>query len=245
MKEKRMPFTDRLRLFIRSFAIQGSWDFPQMQGLGFFYILAPWLRKVSGDRFQEACRRHSGYFNTHPYMVSYIAGVVARLEEDGKIEESVKVRGDLMGPLGAVGDAFFWSRLRPAAILLAVALSFWWPLAAAPALLLVFNTFHLKERWCGIMNGYLKADDPMGGVTLKNKRLFNGYSQYIIMVACGFILGATIFRTSAPASTMALFSLGYVLFRIKLKALTVVGILLAAGLMLGMLGIRIGLPWST
>jgi mannose/fructose/N-acetylgalactosamine-specific phosphotransferase system component IID len=244
MMANRMSLPDRIRIFIRSLTIQGSWNFPQMQGLGFFYILVPWLRKISGDRFQEAARRHFGYFNTHPFMASYIAGVVAKLEEDGKGEESAKISGHMMGPLGALGDAFFWARLRPNTILLAVAVSFFWPPGAAPVLLLVFNMFHIRERWSGITKGYLKADDPMSGFTSANKGLLAGQSQYMVMAVCGFILGAAAFSTDAPGPGIALFVLGYILFRIKLRTLTVVAALLIAGFILGMLGIGMGLPWS-
>lgn len=240
----KMSLSDRIRFFIRSFAIQGSWNFPQMQGLGFFYILAPWLRKVTKDQFQEASRRHLGYFNTHPYMASYIFGAVARLEEDGNVDESIKVSANMMGPLGAVGDTFFWARFRPAAILLAVAVSFFWPAAAAPVLLLTFNFVHIRERWSGIGCGYLKADDPMDGFTLIKNRFYKGHLQHLIMGGCGFILGAGAFRTDAPVPVMVLFFLGYSLFRFRQKTLIVIASLVVAGLVLGMSGVRIGLPWS-
>ena len=41
-------FSDHLNQFLRSLSIQGSWNFPRMQGLGFFYSLLPWL-SVSGN----------------------------------------------------------------------------------------------------------------------------------------------------------------------------------------------------
>ena len=88
-----------------------------MQGLGFFYALLPWLRKVSGDGFKDACHRHLGYFNTNPYMSPYVLGVVSKLEEEGKGEESVKVRNSLMGPLGAMGDSYYWATLLPVTVL--------------------------------------------------------------------------------------------------------------------------------
>jgi mannose/fructose/N-acetylgalactosamine-specific phosphotransferase system component IID len=215
-----------------------------MQGLGFFYILAPWLRQVSGEKCQEACRRHLGYFNTHPFMVSYIAGVVARLEQERKSEESVKARDSLMGPLGAVGDGLFWAKVRPAVILLAVILSFRWSWAAAPLLLLFFNAIQIHKRWTGIFTGYCRADEPLKDFTGKENRIVSKYSSLMIVTACGFILGTAAIRTDTPGSAIALFGLGFVLFRMKLKTPAVIGCLAVAGLLLGLLGIRMGIPWS-
>jgi mannose/fructose/N-acetylgalactosamine-specific phosphotransferase system component IID len=238
-----MSIADQFRIFIRSFAIQGAWNFPRMQGLGFFYILAPWLRKVSGKHFQKACRRHLDYFNTHPFMVSYIAGVVARLEEEGNSEESVRARDSLMGPLGAVGDGFFWAKVRPTVILLALIISFRWLWAAAPLLLLVFNAIQIPERWSGVKKGYCQADTPFEGFSGKENRIISRFSSLLIATACGFILGIAAFRTNAPVSVFLLFGLGLLLFRMKLKTQAVIGYLVAAGLLLGVLGIQMEIPW--
>jgi len=239
----KMSFPDRLTIFIRSLAVQGAWNFPRMQGLGFLYVLTPWLRKVSGDRFQETCRRHLGYFNTHPFLVSYIAGVVARLEQEGRGEESVRARDSLMGPLGALGDGVFWARVRPAAVLLAVTVSFYWPWAAAPVLLFAFNAIHLPERWYGIAAGFRRNNNPLGGVSVGRKKIISTFSGKLIMPACGFILGAFVFRSGTPVPALVLFSLGVLLFRSKFKTLSVLGYLLAAALLFGVLGVRMRLPW--
>ncbi len=240
----KMSFRDRMTIFIRSFAVQGSWNFPRMQGLGFFYILAPWLRKVSGEGFQEACRRHLGYFNTHPFLVSYIAGVVARLEQEGRSEESVRARDSMMGPLGAQGDGLFWARVKPAAVLLAIVVSFQWPWAAAPVLLIVFNAIHLPERWYGIEAGFGQKNYLLGGVTTGFKKVISTISGQTIMPACGFILGMFAFRSETPLPAMVLFGLGFLLFRRKFKTPPVFAYLLVAALLLGVLGVRMRLPWS-
>ena len=239
----KMPFRDRLTIFFRSLSVQASWNFPRMQGLGFFHVLAPWLRKVSGERFQEACRRHLGYFNTHPFFVPYVAGVVARLEQEGKGEESIHTRNSMMGPLGALGDGLFWANVRPAAVLIAVAVSFHWPWAAAPVLLVAFNAIHLPEMWDGIGAGFRSSDHPFEAISTRRGKSISSYSGHLVMPACGFILGAAAFRSQTPVPVFVLFGLGVLLFHRKLKLPSVFGFLLAAALLLGAAGVRMRLPW--
>ncbi len=239
----KMSIQDRFTIFLRSLSVQGSWNFPRMQGLGLFYVLAPWLRKVSGERFQEACRRHLGYFNTHPFFVPYVAGVIARLEQEGKGEESVRARNSMMGPLGALGDGLFWANVRPAAVLLAVAVSFRWPWAAAPVLLVAFNAIHLPEMWDGIRAGFRRSDNPFEAISTGRGKSISYFSGHLVMPACGFILGAAAFRSQTPVSVLTLFGLGVLLFRRKFKIPSVFGYLLAAALLLGAAGVRMRLPW--
>ncbi|MGH7464052.1 MAG: PTS system mannose/fructose/sorbose family transporter subunit IID, partial [Longimicrobiales bacterium] len=57
---RRLPASVRWRVFLRSFSIQGSWNYRTLQGSGFAYALMPVLRWVYGDteQLQEAVVRH-------------------------------------------------------------------------------------------------------------------------------------------------------------------------------------------
>ncbi|UCG38650.1 MAG: PTS system mannose/fructose/sorbose family transporter subunit IID [bacterium] len=235
---------ERVRFFLRTLAIQGSWNFPQMQGLGFFFAIVPWLRKVSGEGFQSACRRHLAYFNTHPFFAPYILGAVAKLEEEGKGQEAAAVRRSLMGPLGAVGDGLYWGKVRPASILLAMAVSLIWPWAAAPVFLLVFNLIQIPARWRYLAEGYRSAADPHGGVARVNSRTISRLSEKLIPAGCGFIAGAVAFGTDKPGISLGLFFIAFLLFRRRARTLSVLVCLLAVALCLGWLGVRVRLPWS-
>ena len=69
MNEFRLPWPVLLRIFLRSFLVQASWNFERLQNLGFFYLLSPGLRSIYGDSLpSDVCERHSAYFNTHPYF---------------------------------------------------------------------------------------------------------------------------------------------------------------------------------
>ena len=75
-------------LFLRSLALQGSWNHQRMQNLGLLWTVLTWLRLNRGDvnRDRVFCRRYYGYFNTNPYLANFLFGGLIRLEEDQGIE---------------------------------------------------------------------------------------------------------------------------------------------------------------
>lgn len=125
MKGKRVFVT----VFFRSFLLQTLWNFERMQNIGFLYGIYPILKKIYPDRElrKEALLRHIGFFNTHPYMVNTIFGMVAAMEKDaseGKIstDEVVKTKNNIAGPLAAIGDSFFWATWLPFVVILTISL---------------------------------------------------------------------------------------------------------------------------
>ncbi len=163
---------DLFRVFWRSLLIQASWSYDGMQSLGFAYALLPVLKKLYPDRaeFEERLRLHMEYFNTQPYLASFILGAVVRLEEDraaGRVSASAidaaGLKAALMAPLGALGDSFFWGALKPLAAVIAVALAMamagaWW----APILFLaLYNLWHVGLRMSVLFWGYHSSGDAL------------------------------------------------------------------------------------
>ncbi len=69
MKEIRLSWLTFLRMYLRSFLLQSSWNFEKLQNLGFFYLILPGLRSIYGDEIPADVRQRPGaYFNTHPYF---------------------------------------------------------------------------------------------------------------------------------------------------------------------------------
>ncbi len=141
-----------------------------MQSLGFSYALLPVLKKLYPDRveFEARLLLHEEYFNTQPYLASFILGAVVRLEEEraaGRASTSALdvagLKSALMAPLGALGDSFFWGSLMPLAAVIAVALvmaGFWW----APIFFLVlYNLWHLGLRSSVLFWGYHSSGDAL------------------------------------------------------------------------------------
>lgn len=126
MKSKRVFVS----VFYRSFFLQTLWNFEGMQNVGFAYGILPILRRIYPDpeARKKALLRHIGFFNTHPYMVNMIFGLVAAMEEEASKdpskdpEEIVKTKNNIAGPLAAIGDSFFWATWRPFSVILTIAL---------------------------------------------------------------------------------------------------------------------------
>jgi mannose/fructose/N-acetylgalactosamine-specific phosphotransferase system component IID len=152
----------------RTFFIQASWSFERMQNLGFLYAMLPGLRSViPPEKLDEAVRRHSQFFNTHPYFASTVVGAVLKLEEEGAKEPSQAnernlnaLKAGLMGSLGAIGDSLFWAALRPFAAWVGVfALFLDAPLLGSALFLLIYNLPHLLVRFGGAAIGYAAGLD--------------------------------------------------------------------------------------
>lgn len=144
----------RWSLLLRSYAVQGSWNYQTLIGTGFAFVLLPVLRRFHrGDEeaLRAAVARHAELFNGHPYLVTVAAGAVARLEEEGTPPETVRrFKSALRGSLGSIGDRLVWQAWRPACALLGIVLLLlgapWW--AAVSAFLLSYNALHLwLRRW--------------------------------------------------------------------------------------------------
>lgn len=140
------------RVFLRSFAIQGSWNFETLVGHGFAFALLPVLRVVYRDRPREleaALGRHTRLFNTHPYLSPVALGAVARLEVEGRPPEMIeRFKAAVRGALGGLGDRLVWAGWRPVCLLgalLAFLAGAHWA-AVVAGFLVVYNAGHLVLR---------------------------------------------------------------------------------------------------
>lgn len=143
----------------RSFSIQAAWNYETLIGTGFAYALLPALRVAAAadpGMLPGMVRRHAGFFNSHPYLVTVALGAVARLELDGTPPElTQRFKDALRGPLGSLGDRLFWLSWRPMCALLALVLLLlgapWW--LATGAFLVVYNALHVYVRAWGLEVG--------------------------------------------------------------------------------------------
>lgn len=233
---------EKTGFLMRSLTIMGSWNFPRMQGLGFFYIVSPFLERFARQP-QAAMRRHFSYFNTHPYMASYILGAVAALEEEGDGTAAVGVRNALMGPLGASGDGLFWAGVKPMAVLLGMTLALFNPVAGAITLLVVYNACHLWARWNLFELGYANSHDPLTTMAELDLRRFSEKTNAVLMPVAGFLLGAMGTRSGSPGTALLLFLASVLLYRCTRNWMAAGVIMFLLCLLLARLGLRIMLPW--
>lgn len=171
-----------LETFLRSFFLQTLWNFERMQNMGFAFAVTPLLKRAhpNKDAYQDSVRRHTAFFNTHPYFASIVLGVVYFREKDrpkGKLggDAALTVLKDSMGgAFGAIGDHVIWGTWRPFCAIMALGLGMLvaYPTAGgqAPSIfdprssalcarwwvagfLGVFSTVHLWLRWRGLQIG--------------------------------------------------------------------------------------------
>ncbi len=115
----------RLRALLRLFAVQGTWNYERMLGVGIGYAAEPLLDdlKISDpQRHAEAVVRSAEFFNCNPNLAGLALGAETRAEYDGVPGAQIaRLRTALCSPLGALGDQLFWAGLVPALVGLTLA----------------------------------------------------------------------------------------------------------------------------
>ena len=194
----RVGRTALFSTFLRSFAIQGSWNYQSMIGGGFAFALLPVLRRVYGNdgpELEEALARHSAHFNAHPYLAGVALGAVARLEEQGADPQTVaRFKAAVRGPLGGVGDALVWAGWLPTTLVAALLLAWlgFGPLIAVLFFLALYNVGHVSLRAWGLLAGY-RAGSHVGG-RLREAHLshrtevVNRIGSVLLGALCGVVL---------------------------------------------------------
>lgn len=156
-----LPLATRLRMTIRLFAIQASWNYEVLMGSGIAFCVEPALRLlpggVEGEAYRAALARQSQYFNAHPYLASIAVGALARAELEQQPPARIeRFRTALCGPLGSVGDRLVWVGLLPTASWFALVLFGLGvgPLGCVVAFLLLYNVAHVTLRLWGLERGW-------------------------------------------------------------------------------------------
>lgn len=166
-KTPRVDQRDLRKLFWRSFGLQSAFNYERMQGLGFAWTMLPLINKLYKKKEDRvaAYKRHLSFFNTHPWTVGPILGMVASMEErlaagaEAIDEEGIQaVKGGLMGPLAGIGDSLFFGTLRPIIAGVAVTLALTGNPLAPIFFLVAINVIHFWVRWSGIQYGYRLGD---------------------------------------------------------------------------------------
>jgi PTS system mannose-specific IID component len=173
----RVTVLDLAHCFWRTFFLQVVWNFERYLSYGVTFVLMPVLKKIypSREERSQALTRHMEYFNTHPYMASFVLGAILRMEEEKqqqpknkqkqKEDEISALKVGMMGPIAAMGDNLFWATIRPYCGLIAVTLvlshafqikgQYW----IIPLLFLaVYNIAHVGIRLKGFIQGYRQSD---------------------------------------------------------------------------------------
>jgi len=225
-ENKRINFRTLLAIAIRSFFLQACWNFQRMQNLGFAFAINPLINKLARTQEQKLIllKRHLEFFNTHPYCVSLILGVVCHTEEElfyqgeQDVDAANRLKVSMMGPLAALGDTVFWAMLKPAMALLGVSfvlLSPWgqsWPALLGPVLFLVlFSIPHISLQVGGVFVGYQRGLEIVKDLRRFNPQLIAQRIGFFIAVILGAILAIYTYQQSMSWTASRLLGTGILL----------------------------------
>lgn len=170
--KKLITSKDLNKMAFASMFLQASFNYERMQACGWTFSLLPGLKKIYKDDpegLKDALKRHMEFFNTHPFLVTAILGLVLAMEE--KKEDPEVIRGlkvAMMGPLGGIGDAIFWFTLIPITASLGAGLALQGNIIGPIIFIILFNVVHLPLRF-GLMHYFyafgLQAFDTLKNVT--------------------------------------------------------------------------------
>jgi PTS system mannose-specific IID component len=183
--------------FVRSFLIQGSWNYRNMLGGGFAYAMLPVLRRLFADPSARdaSLGRHLEHFNAHPYLSNVALGAAVKLESEGADPETVRrFKLAVRGPLGSLGDRLVWATWLPGVSLLALTI-FWAGLPgwiAIVAFLGIYNVGHIGLRLWAFRMGLIDGREI--GWRLANADLTGVASrlQTVVAVFLGALVGAVL-----------------------------------------------------
>jgi PTS system mannose-specific IID component len=231
------------KMFLRSFFVQSLWNFERLQNIGFLFVLKPFIDDIYKDKEKrkEALMRHTGFFNTHPYMASIIIAVIANIEKEGSQGHEVKdvnfIKNSLAGPLAAIGDSFFWGTVRPVISFVCIFLIVFFTKPLSSSLLaygalipliflLLYNAIHIPLRYWFLFLGFKLERESVKIISSCGIKILWEALRYLGLLT---IVAALIFYFKEFGLSSSVFGI----FKGTAPDAVIYGIVLAASVILG------------
>lgn len=91
---------------------------------------------------------HMGFFNTHPFLVTFVMGIVLAMERSKQNINSIQSTKIAVGaPMGGIGDAMFWLTLLPICGGIGADLALQGSIMGAVFFFVLFNAVHFGLRF--------------------------------------------------------------------------------------------------
>ncbi|SDN46117.1 PTS system IID component, Man family (TC 4.A.6) [Fictibacillus solisalsi] len=172
---------DLMKVFWRSLRLLGSFNFERMQGLGYAFTMIPIIRKLYKTKEERslALKRHLEFFNTAPWLSTFIFGITVAMEEENSknkdfdVKSITAVKVGLMGPVAAIGDSLFWGTIRLIAAGIGASMTIKGNPLGIFLYAFLFNIPHYFCRYFGLFQGYKL------GTKLLNKAMESGIMQKV------------------------------------------------------------------
>nr|MEE4267338.1 PTS system mannose/fructose/sorbose family transporter subunit IID [Candidatus Krumholzibacteria bacterium] len=185
------------RIFVRSLALQGSWNGQRMQNLGLLVTFFPWLRRQHWDinRDRLFCRRYFEYFNTNPYLANLLIGGLIRLETEhaARGEDPTlmarRFRDSLCRAFASLGDQLFWLGLRPALTMALCLLGMYGLIKPIFLIVAVFAALQLFLRFWALGRSYELGLDIVDLINHPHWHRAISWTKRAAMVLTGAVAG--------------------------------------------------------
>lgn len=190
----------------RSVFLQASFNYERMQAAGWLYAILPGLQKIhrNKDDLAAAMSHNLEFFNTHPFLVTFVMGIVLSLEQNKADIATIRaVRVSAMGPLGGIGDALFWFTLVPITAGITSNMALTGNIAAPFVFLLVFNVAQFAIRYWLMHWSYRLGTDAIGILTANARQFTRAASILGVFVvgALTCLYGGTSVNVQIPNGT--------------------------------------------
>jgi PTS system N-acetylgalactosamine-specific IID component len=169
----------------RSLFLQGSFNYQRMQANGWLYSIIPGLKKIHTDKddLSESMQHNLEFFNTHPFLVTFVMGIVLSLEQEKADIPMIRaVRVAAMGPLGGIGDALFWFTLLPITAGISANMALDGNLLAPILFLVMFNVVHFGVRYWLMHWSYRMGTNAIEALTRHAKEFTRAASILGVLV---------------------------------------------------------------
>jgi mannose/fructose/N-acetylgalactosamine-specific phosphotransferase system component IID len=174
----------------RFFLVQGSRNERTLDGLGFFHVMIPLIRRITAKRGGSAgiAERYAGYFNANPVMVPYIAGVLTAVEieslggEEPSRDRTGRIKDTLSSVLTARGDYFLEVVLLPLSLTLGSIFAIYSWYAGPVVFLIIYNLYNFKTRMSGYRTGVHLGENvgqALVGKLFKEQKLLGSCAAFV------------------------------------------------------------------
>lgn len=201
----------------RTLALQASFNRVGMQRAGWWFALAPWLRRRDDAARRAWFARPRAVFNTNPYLAPVLLGARCRIEEEHSAELADRVEATMQRTFGSLGDAIGWRAVRPAWFLATALAGFAFGPVAVLAAWLLFATTVIAVHAAGLVWGYRHGLDvvdrvaswPLHGLAAAGRTVGGVLAGMIAVGLLGLTLSADpVGTTAVSAAVAALVGLG-------------------------------------
>ncbi|WP_024613269.1 PTS system mannose/fructose/sorbose family transporter subunit IID [Clostridium sp. Ade.TY] len=183
----------------KSLFLQASFNYERMQACGWLYGLLPGLKKIHTNKedLSDSMKDHMEFFNTHPFLVTFIMGLVIAMEENKEDRNTIRaIKVATMGPLGGIGDALFWLTALPICVGIGASLASQGNVAGPIVFLVLFNALHFFLRFFLMKYGYNTGVKAVANLKEQTKKISHAASIVGLTVVGGLIASMVNLKTT-------------------------------------------------